>query len=219
VGPWYERLNVENRGGPLYVAGSMGYSLAIDGFAAMTVSGLLGAAGSSHHALPGSSAQASAIHETGLVIIGAPAYTTCLARILQATPYSIWFDPARNDEVLGRKGAGQGLVYAPKRNPVTNRYSTVYGLVTVLPSQPGRTRPERTLIFAGFSGSPGAQAGVSYFTSPEALRDLERRFQQQGYQTFPPAYQVVVRCGVDAEMAINTAYETHLVLPKVPLIE
>jgi hypothetical protein len=169
--------------------------------------------------MPEYAVQPRGIHENGLVVIGAPAYTRFLARILQNTPYSIWWDPVANDEVLRLKSGGGGHRYLAKRDPQLHSYTTVYGLITVLPSQPGQSRPERMLIFAGFRGSPGAQAASDYFRSPAALRDLERRFRQQGYSTFPPAYQVVVRCGVDSETAINAVYETHIIIPNTPIIE
>jgi len=216
---WYTDLNLNNLGGPVFLAPSRGYSVFSDSFAAMTVSSLLALAGATYHAMPEYAVQPRGIHENGLVVIGAPAYTRFLARILQTTPYSIWWDPVANDEVLGMKHGGSGHPYIAKRDPQLHRYTTVYGLITVLPNQPGQSRPERMLIFAGFRGSPGAQAAIDYFRSPAALRDLERRFRQQGYSTFPPAYQVVVRCGVDSETAINAIYETHIVLPHTPVIE
>ena len=216
---WYSDLNLNNLGGPVFLAPSRGYSVFSDAFAAMTVSSLLALAGATYHAMPEYAVQPRGIHENGLVVIGAPAYTRFLARILQTTPYSIWWDPVANDEVLGLKPGGGGHPYIAKRDPQLHRYTTVYGLITVLPSQPGQSRPERMLIFAGFRGSPGAQAAIDYFRSPAALRDLERRFRQQGYATFPPAYQVVVRCGVDSETAINAVYETHIVIPNTPVIE
>jgi hypothetical protein len=216
---WYGDLNLNNLGGPVFLAPSRGYSVFSDAFAAMTVSSLLALAGATYHAMPEYAVQPRGIHETGLVVMGAPAYDRFLARILQTTPYSIWWDPVANDEVLGLKSGGGGPPYIAKRDPQLHRYTKVYGLITVLPSQPGQLRPERMLIFAGFRGSPGAQGAIDYFRSPSALRDLERRFRQQGYATFPPAYQVVVRCGVDSETAINAVYETHVVIPNTPIIE
>jgi hypothetical protein len=216
---WYGDLNLNNLGGPVFLAPSRKYSVFSDAFAAMTVSSLLALAGATYHAMPEYAVQPRGIHENGLVVIGAPAYTRFLARILQNTPYSIWWDPVANDEVLRLKSGGGGHRYLAKRDPQLHSYTTVYGLITVLPSQPGQSRPERMLIFAGFRGSPGAQAASDYFRSPAALRDLERRFRQQGYSTFPPAYQVVVRCGVDSETAINAVYETHIIIPNTPIIE
>ena len=89
----------------------------------------------------------------------------------------------------------------------------------MLPSQPGRERPERTFLFSGIMGSPGAQAAVQFFSSATAMRELLTKFRAEGHREFPPAYQVVVRCGVDAEVAINVVYETHRVMASVPVIE
>jgi hypothetical protein len=216
IANWYKSLNLEDRGGPIYLAQTRGYAVFSDSVAAMTVSSLVGVAGGSFHAIAEPTVHPRSIHENGLVVIGAPAYTAYLDRLLKNMPYSFRFDPGVHEDVLAHKSSGR--VYAFKRNSQA-RYTLVYGLITVLPSQPGHPRPERTLIFAGFTGSPGAQAGIDYFRSPAALRDLKKRLQQQGYSTFPPAYQVVVRCGVDMETAINSVYETHEVIDTVPVIE
>ena len=216
---WYGDLNLTNLGGPVFLARSRKYSVFSDAFAAMTVSSLLEMAGATYHAMPEYAVQPRGIHENGLIVIGAPNYDRFLARILQTTPYSISWDPVANDEILGFKSGGGGHRYVAKRDPQLHSYTTVYGLITVLPSQPGQSRPERMLIFAGFRGSPGAQGASDYFRSAAALRDLEHRFRQEGYSTFPPAYQVVVRCGVDSETAINAVYETHIVIPNTPVIE
>lgn len=219
AGQWYTGLNLDNRGGPVYLAATRGYAVFSDLSAAAAVSSMLSVSGAAYATMPEWAVQPRAIHENGLVVIGAPSYTEYLARILKVTPYAIWFDPAVNMEVLGPRSGVNGHTYRPKRNPQTNRYSTVYGLITVLPSQPGHSRPERMLVFAGFSGSPGAQGAIDFFRSPAALRDLEHRFRREGYNGFPPAYQVVVRCGVDTETALNAVYEAHVVLSSVPVIE
>jgi len=211
---WYEANKLPSRGGPLYMFPTRGYTLFSDTFAAMNISSLLGTAGVSHHTTP---VWPTSIHENGLIIIGAPAFMPYAERILNATPYSIWFDEESNEEVIGDKVDGIG--FAAKRNPQTTRYSTVYALITVLPSQPGRQRPERTILFSGIMGSPGPQAAIDYFRSPASLKDLRERFRREGLPSFPPAYQVVVRCGVDSEMAINAVYEAHRVMSTVPVIE
>jgi len=161
-----------------------------------------------------------AIHENGLVVIGAPAFAPFIGRLLKGTPFSITYDPAHNDEVISDGPPGSAhTMFIAKRDKVRNRFSSVYGLITVLPGQPGRDRPERTLIFSGITGSPGAQAAVQFFSSRTALRELRERFIKEGQATFPSAYQVVVRCGVDNEAAINAVYETHRTIAVPPVIE
>lgn len=220
IAEWYNAQKLEDHGGPVYVFPSRGYTTFSDMLATTQVTTLLSSAGTSYQAIPEPAVRPSAVHERGLVLIGSPTYTTFLARLLRITPLSIRYDPARNEEVISDGPAGTARnVFAAKRNTATNRFSTVYGLITVLPSQPGRERPQRTLIFSGIMGSPGAQAAVQFFTSPVAMRDLKERFRRDGHAEFPPAYQVVVRCGVDAEAAMNSVYETHRVMSSTPIIE
>jgi hypothetical protein len=211
---WYEDQGLENAGGPIYLAGSRGYTVFADMLAANQVTSLLTKVGATFQTTPETIVPMMTIHERGLVVIGAPAYTGIASRVLNATPFSVRYDAALQDEVItdGHKS------YAPSRDS-TDRFSTVYGLITVLPSQPGRSRPERTIIFSGITGSPGAQAAIQFFTSPGALRDLQARFHKEGYKQFPAAYQVVVRCGVDKEAAINSVYETHRIMANTPVIQ
>lgn len=210
---WYDAQNVEKRSGPLYLIPTRGYSLFADTLTATHVTSLVTAAGATFQAVPEPLVQLMAIHERGLVIIGGPTYTGVAMRMLKGTPFSIRYDQSLNDEVV----TDGHTVLAPKR--VANRFSTVYGLITVLPSQPGRNRPERTLIFSGITGSPGAQAAAQFFASPAALRDLLTRFRKEGHEDFPAAYQVVVRCGVDREASINSVYERHRAMASTPVIE
>lgn len=214
VASWYDSQNLAPRTGPLYILPTRGYALFADTIAATHVASVLSAAGTAFQVVPEPLVQLMAVHERAMVVIGGPAYTRVATRMLSGTPFSIRYDPSIKDEVIT-----DGLIsFAPKRS-AGNRFSTVYGLITILPSQPGRNRPERTLLFSGITGSPGAQAAVQFFTSPAALRDLLGRFRKEGQTSFPAAYQVVVRCGVDREASINSVYETHRIMPSVPVIE
>lgn len=217
---WYNTLHLEERGGPTYIFPSRGYTQFSDSLAAAQAATVVSSTGATFHIVPEPTLRPMAIHETGLVVIGAPAFTPFVGRLLKGTPFSVTFDPVQNDEVIVEgPSASPKTVFTAKRDKASNRFSSVYGLITVLPRQPGRDRPERTLIFTGITGSPGAEAAVQFFSSPAALRDLKERFRREGHQSFPPAYQVVVRCGVDFEAAINSVYETHRVIAVPPVIE
>lgn len=213
---WYTSLNLSDRGGGVYVFRSRAYSHFGDALAVVASTSLLSGAGVSFQVVPENSVPAVAAHGSGLIVVGSPTYSRYVARLLKATPFSIRYDPARNEEVISD---GARRVYVPKRNQATTYFSNVYGLITVLPNQPGRERPERTLIFSGITGSSGAHAAAKFFTSPEAMRDLKQRLKQQGYSQFPSAYQVVVRCGLDGFAALNAVYETHQVIEPPPIIE
>ncbi len=219
VEQWYRGLKLDERGGPVYMFPTRGYAVFCDSLAALAAGTLIGSAGATYHTVPEPSVRPMAIHENGLLVIGAPGYTAYASRVLRVTPYSIWFDTQANEEVLGQRLVPGSPVYRARRDPQTARYSTVYGLITVLPSQPGRPRPERTVIFSGIMGSPGAQAALEFFRSTAGLHEMQERFRKEGYTRFPGAYQIVVRCGVDAETAMNAVYETHKAMSRVPVIE
>jgi hypothetical protein len=86
------------------------------------------------------------------------------------------------------------------------------GLITVLPSDgPGSTA--RTVIISGITPT-GAEAAMEYFASPSALRDLRRRFRQEGYSGFPAAYQVVVKCRSKDTFLLASEYVAHQVLAR-----
>lgn len=215
VANWYDSQNLEPRTGQLFAIPTRGYALFADTLAATHVTSLLTAGGATFQVAPEPFVQLGTIHERGLIVIGGPTYAALASRVLKGTPFSIRYDRELNDEVI----SDGKTIFAPKRG-IENRFSTVYGLITVLPSQPGRNRPERTVIFSGITGSPGAQAAVQFFTSPAALRDLEARFKKDGGHTgFPAAYQVVVRSGVEREASINSVYETHRIMAVTPIID
>jgi hypothetical protein len=218
---WYTGLNLSNRGGPVYMFRSRAYTHFGDSLAVVTASTLLGSAGMSFQTVPEGLARIATVQGNGLLAVGSPTYSPYIARVLKAMPFSIRYDPALNEEVIsdGAPGSAVRRVYVPKRDSATTYFSNSYGLITVLPSQPGRERPERTIIFSGITGSSGAHAAATFFTSPAAIRDLQRRFAAQGHSHFPPAYQVVVRCGLDGFAALNAVYEAHQIIDRTPVIE
>jgi hypothetical protein len=92
-----------------------------------------------------------------------------------------------------------------------------YGLVTILPSQPDGEGGTRTLIFSGIT-SAGPQAALEFFRSPEGLAVLKAKLRREGLTKFPLAYQVIVRCGLDHNLALNWEYEAHQVMKESPLL-
>jgi hypothetical protein len=71
-------------------------------------------------------------------------------------------------------------------------------------------------LFSGIS-SAGTQAAVEYFCSPANLRILKARMHDAS-GNLPVSYQVVVRCSVVNNLALDWAYETHRVIEKPPSI-
>jgi len=75
---------------------------------------------------------------------------------------------------------------------------------------------KKTIAFSGIT-SAGPQAAMEVFKSAAGLQELQKQLAKQGYARFPSAYQVVVRCGLDRNLALNWAYQTHKVITAQPL--
>jgi hypothetical protein len=86
-----------------------------------------------------------------------------------------------------------------------------YGLVTVLRGQGVQGAQHRIMIFSG-SHSSCTVGATEFMSSPAHLRDFRDRLRKQGHSSFPPAYQMVVRCRADHVVPLNEEYETHVVL-------
>jgi hypothetical protein len=91
--------------------------------------------------------------------------------------------------------------------------STLYGLVTVLPSEGFADKAKRTVIFSG-AGSPGTQGAMEFFSSAERMKELKARFVKSGLRGFPLSYQVVVKCTTSGFRLLSTEYQSHTVLQK-----
>src|SRR6185295_19409256 len=101
--------------------------------------------------------------------------------------------------------------YALKRDQ-QERLTQVFGLITVLSSESSADQQTRILIFSGVN-SAGAQAAAEFFSSPEHLLELKKELKKAGHDTFPRAYQVVVRAETEDSILLNFRYETCLIIP------
>ncbi len=90
---------------------------------------------------------------------------------------------------------------------------TLYGLITVLPSEGVADKPKRTVIFSG-AGSPGSQGAMEFFSTEEKMKDLKARFLRAGLPGFPSSYQVVVKCTTSGFRLLSTEYQSHTILQK-----
>ena len=70
------------------------------------------------------------------------------------------------------------------------------------------------IIFSGIT-SAGVQGAAEFFASPQALKNLKSIFAREGFKTFPPAYQVVVRCTFGDMLLLAYEYHSHRILPAV----
>ncbi len=213
VSSWYQSLHMTNGGGVLYMQTTQNTMLFGDGLAAVAVSRLLSLAGTDAHVVPEDSLRPFALRDRNVILIGSPIYSPFAARVLEHAPFSVHDDSATREEVIseGIPGPGAKQVFHPNRDQF-GLLTTAYGLITVVPSQEGR---KKTIVFSGIT-SAGPQAAMEFFQSAPGLQELKKQLAKQGYGRFPPAYQVVVRCGMDHSLALNWVYQTHKVITAVP---
>jgi hypothetical protein len=219
VASWYARLQMLDGGGKLYMHTTQDVFLFGDSLAATSAVQLLSRAGAVPQVIPESSLQqAFALRGRNVVLIGSPNYSPLAARYLMNTPFSVHYDPVKLEEVVsdGLPESGARQVFRPAHDQL-GRLTRAYGLVTVLPSGSYPENKSEIFIFSGIT-SAGPQAALEFFQSPQSLRLLESKLGEGGPNPFPRAYQVVVRCGLDHNLALNWEYETHRIIKNSPLL-
>jgi hypothetical protein len=179
-----------------------------DVLGALTAFKTLNAAGISPQMFPEMVVTMPTLRHRNVIFLGAPSYSPAVARLQEKCPLRVNFldaivGPATRESAAAR--------YALERDQ-QQRLTRVFGLITVLPGEGSANKQTRTLIFSGVN-SAGAQAAAEFFSSPERLLELKKELQKAGHDTFPPAYQVVVRADTDDSILLNFSYETWRVVP------
>ncbi len=214
---WYNGLQMLDGGGKLYMHATQDVFLFGDSLAGSSAVQLLSKWGAVTQIVPESNLRAFALRGRNVVLIGSPNYSPLAARFLMNTPFSVRYDPVRREEVVSDGPPEHARhVFRPATNEL-GMLTKAYGLITVLPSQARGDGRAQTFIFSGIT-SAGPQAALEFFRSPDGLRALKAKLRQDGYSEFPQAYQVVVRCGLDHNLALNWEYETHQVIKGSPLM-
>ena len=167
--------------------------------------------GRPYQILPERSAPEPALRHRGVVLIGDPQNSATVASRLTGTPLTLEFDPAVQDVVIRERG-NPGKTWVGKRGQ-DNRYTEVYGLISMLPGEGEAAGPHRTLIFSGIT-SVGAHGAADFFARPGDLNVLRQRLSAEGYSEFPSAYQVLVRCTSSDTLLLSTEYVTHRVIAR-----
>jgi hypothetical protein len=212
ISSWYKRLQMLDGGGNLYMHTTQDVFLFGDSLAATSAVELLSRYKAVPQIFPESNLRAFVLRGRNVILIGSPNYSPLAARFLMNTPFSVHYDPIRREEVVsdGPPDHGAKRIFRPVKDEL-GMLTKAYGLITVLPSQAAGEGDAQTVILSGIT-SAGPQAALEFFRSPEALHLLEAKLRQEGYRHFPAAYQVVVRCGLDHNLALNWEYETHQVM-------
>jgi hypothetical protein len=171
---------------------------------AMSVLKTLTSAGIIPQMLPEKIVAKSTLRRRNVVLFGAPGYSPAITHFLEKCPLTVRY----LDSIISQPpGQTATPLYSLKRD-AQNRLAQVYGLITVLPSESSTDYRHWTVIFSGIN-SAGAQAAAEFFSSPENLTELRKRFNSEGHNHFPQAYQVVVSAETDDDILLNFKYETH----------
>ena len=219
VSAWYDRLRMKDGGGKLYMHTTQDVFLFGDAFAATSAIQLLSQAGAVPKLVPEANLRAFALGERNAVLIGSPNYSRLAARFLTTAPFSVRYDSIRREEVISDDPPDHNAkrVFRPSSDEF-GMLTKAYGLITVLPSETGQQRGAQIIIFSGIT-SAGPQGAMEFFRSPDDLRILKAKFRTEGLETFPPAYQVIVRCGLDHNLAISREYAAHQVIKHSTLLQ
>jgi hypothetical protein len=217
VSEWYGGLQMTDGGGALHMFTTTNGVLFGDSLAAVRATGILTKAGATIQVLPEWGTRPLALRGRNLLLVGSPNYSPYAGRILQKMPFTVRHDAITKEEVIVEQPGAGKKVFLPKRDD-HNQYTQVYGLLTVLPSQGGGDGSEKTVVFSGIT-SAGPQAAMEFFASARNMRELKEVLSKEGHRGFPPCYQVVIRCGVDRNLALTWAYETHRVVSQVPVLD
>ncbi len=219
VSSWYTALQMKDGGGKLYMHTTQDVFLFGDSLAGTSAVQLLSQAGALPKIVPEVNLRAFVLRDRNVVLIGSPNYSPLAARFLINAPFSVRYDPVRRQEVVSDDPPDHVAkrVFRPSSDEF-GMLTRAYGLITVLPSEAHGDSGAQTIIFSGIT-SAGPQGALEFFRSPENLRVLKAKFRQEGYATFPRAYQVVVRCGLDHNLALTWEYAAHEVIKNSPLLQ
>ncbi len=179
-----------------------------DVLGALTAFKILNAAGVSPQIVPEIAITMPMLRGRNVILFGAPDYSSAAARLQENCPLRVNF----LDAIVGSATpATPAARYALKLGQ-QQRLTQVFGLITVLPGESAGDHQNRILIFSGVN-SAGAQAAAEFFSSPVRLLELKKELKKAGLNTFPPAYQVVVKVETEDSILLNYRYETYRIIP------
>lgn len=153
-----------------------------------------------------------ALADRNMVVFGVPYKSEVARKLLENGAFSFEYDASGRDFVVAERRENQGPARYSMRRDVANMRVETYAVVTVLSRNQRGPKPSRTIVFSG-DPSAGAAAAVDYLANPDHLRQLERRFIDQGLSGLPPSFQVLLRCKVDENLPLVASYVSHHRLP------
>ena len=148
------------------------------------------------------------LRHRNVIFFGSPNYSSAVARYQENCPLRVNFLDAIVGIATEQAPAARYALTLGQQQRLTQ----VFGLITVLPGESSASQQTRIVIFSGVN-SAGTQAAAEFFSSPEQLLELKKELKKAGHDTFPPAYQVVVRAETDDSILRNFHYETYRIIP------
>jgi hypothetical protein len=144
-----------------------------------------------------------------VILLGDPSTSRAATYLLSRTTFTLVYGEAGTQLVIRDRRKPVGHPPAFSRSPEgTTGAAVTYGLITVLPSDGPNPTDKRTIIISGLSNA-GVHGAAEFLASPERLRDLKMRLARQNHESFPPAYQVVVRCASNDTVLLSCEYAAH----------
>ncbi|MBN9663728.1 MAG: hypothetical protein J0H49_36350 [Acidobacteria bacterium] len=210
--PWYVRHHRLFSGKKLYMTPDVNSPHFGDVLGATTVIRTLTAAGTPYKLLPERVISTALLNSRDSILFGVPYKSEAVLKLFEKTPFQFTYQPEMRDvEITYQATPGAALkIYSPKRDERNDRVES-YSLITVMPRDPSDEKAGRVIAFSG-DPSAGAAAAAEFFSSPQYLSELKQRFAAAGHPAWPAAYQVLVRCKLDANLPASMAYEAHAIL-------
>jgi hypothetical protein len=202
---WYKKYHPLPPGKNLYLEFVNSSTRFGDAIGAAEVVRTISTAGGKAQILPEDSVSEAMFRDRNIVLIGMPENSTTIDRLLSKGSFRVLYDETTQEETI----VGPTATYATRIEADGTILS--YGLVTVLRGEGVQGAQHRIMIFSGSHSS--CTVGAAEFMSwPTHLRDFRDRLRKQGHSSFPPAYQMVIRCRSDRAVPLSADYETHVIL-------
>ncbi len=189
-----------------------------EAFAMAKASRVLGAAGAQAEIVTTRSIHLPVFVGRNLILLGTPEFSGVARNMLDKALFTISYNEKIRDLAVIEDSMADGKPgreFLPTRTD-KGSVDVAYGLLTVLPSDDSAGGHHRTVILSGTS-SAGSNGAMEYFAAPTSLKELLEKFRAEGQSTFPPAYQVVVRCASTSDNLLSYKYAAHRILDPLAL--
>ncbi len=209
---WYLRLQRSTRDGRLHMVPNDNSPHFGDVLGALKTIRLVESRQGKVDLFPERLIRTATLADRNMVVFGVPYKSEVARKLLEGSAFTFEYDPSGRDVVVIEEREGQAPARYSMRRDVANMRVESYAVVTVLSRNQRGPKPSRTIVFSG-DPSAGAAAAVDYLANADQLRLLERRFIAQGFKSFPPSFQVLLRCKVDENLPLVASYVAHHRLP------